>query len=236
MDRDTQEGLYARRYEKNLGAFSREELVLLRGKSACVVGCGGLGGHAAMTLARFGIGRLTLIDGDVFETGNLNRQVFCTEDNLGRSKAVEAKEALFRINSQISISAQNTMLTEENAIGLLSGHDIALDCLDNLPARLLMESECGKTGIPLVHGAVTDFYGQVCSVFPGDNILHAIYTENHRESKDASFGAPPFSPQLVAAIQCGEALKILAGKGAVLRKQLLTIDLLSNSFEIFEIE
>jgi len=223
------------RYQKNLGSFTQEELTYIKSKSACVVGCGGLGGQAAMTLARFGIGSLTLVDGDVFEESNLNRQVFSTEHNLGINKALAAKTALAQINSEIKISAIDTMLTEANAAELLAGHDIVLDCLDNLPARLILESSCAEARIPFVHGAISGFSGQVCCVFPGENILHTIYSKNLHDNKETASSAPAFAPQFVAAVQCSEALKILTGKGVTLRKQLLMIDLFNNQFEVIDI-
>jgi len=221
------------RYKKNLGAFSQEEFVSLQEKSVFVVGCGGIGGCAIETLARFGIGRLSIIDGDVFEESNLNRQVFSTEKNLGESKALATEAALKDINSQISVSVWNELLTEANAFDLMKGHDIVMDCLDNIPTRLLVERTCENLGIPFVHGAISGFSGQVCSVFPGDRILQSIYPEQYRGA-NREFSAPPFILQMVAAIQCSEALKILTGKGEVLRQRLLMIDLLNNSFDIFQ--
>jgi len=226
------EGIYSGRYQKNLGAFSQEDLSLILGRSACIVGCGGLGGYVIQTLARFGVGNLTIVDGDVFDVSNLNRQVFCTEDNIGESKAFATEAALASINSQINICARDTLLTEDNAQEILHGHDVVLDCLDNIPTRLLIEETCAKAGIPFVHGAISGFFGQVCSVFPGDNVLHDIYPKNHHDDKETAFGSPPFAPQFVAAVQCSEALKILTGKGSVLKRQLLMIDLHDNSFEV----
>lgn len=218
------------RYSRNTNAFSREEVEALRGKSVCVVGCGGLGGYVAMSLARFGVGRLTLVDGDVFDVSNLNRQLFCTENNLGKSKALEAKQALSAVNGEVQVKACMEMFSAESGARLLSGCDAAVDCLDSIPARLVLEECCEGAQIPLVHGAIGGFYGQVCCVFPGDALLHALYGGKSSAPPDNSAGNPPFTPQLVAAIQCSEVLKLLAGREGLLRKKLLIIDLLQNTF------
>ncbi|MCL1805692.1 MAG: HesA/MoeB/ThiF family protein [Clostridiales bacterium] len=218
------------RYSRNVNAFSREEVEAIRGKSVCVVGCGGLGGYAAMCLARFGVGRLTLVDGDVFDASNLNRQLFCTERNLGKSKALEAKEALAAVNSEVEIVARGEMLTAANSASILSGCDAAVDCLDSASARLILEAGCEAAGIPLVHGAIGGFYGQVCCIFPGDGVISALYGGKGSAPPNNAAGNPPFTPQMVAAIQCSEALKLLAGREDLLRKKLLIIDLLQNSF------
>ena len=218
------------RYSRNVNAFSREEVEAIHEKSVCVAGCGGLGGYAAMCLARFGVGRLTLVDGDVFDASNLNRQLFCTERNLGRSKALEAKEALTAVNSEVEITVRAEMLTADNSASILSGCDAAVDCLDSASARLILEAGCEAAGIPFVHGAIGGFYGQVCSVFPGDGVVGALYGGKEAAPSNNAAGNPPFTPQMVAAIQCSETLKLLAGREDLLRKKLLIIDLLQNTF------
>ena len=223
------------RYSKNLGAFTREEIEAVHAKSVCIAGCGGLGGFAAMSLARFGVGKLTLIDGDLFTVSNLNRQLFCTETNLGQNKAIEAKKALSVINSDIEVTAYPQMLNEDNCGSLLSGHDIVLDCLDNVPARILLEKTCKEAEIPLIHGAINGFLGQVCCILPGDDIIRTLYAGNISESFGNTGGNPPFTPQLVAAIQCSEALKLLTGRENILRKKLLLIDLQDNTFQTVEL-
>ena len=224
-----------KRYEKNTNAFSIAEVEAVHGKSVVIVGCGGLGGYVAMTLARFGVGRLTLIDGDVFDTSNLNRQLFCTEGNLGKSKALEAKEALALVNSDVRVTAIVERLDEGNCGRLLAGHDAAVDCLDNVPARLTLESGCEEAGIPLIHGAIGGFFGQVSCVFPGDGTLHTLYAGHESRSSSSQAGNPPFTPQMVASVQCSEVLKLLAGKEGLLRKKLLLMDLSNNAFHTVEL-
>jgi molybdopterin/thiamine biosynthesis adenylyltransferase len=222
------------RYIRNTNSFSREEVELVRKKSVCVAGCGGLGGYVAMSLARFGIGRLGLIDGDVFEPSTLNRQLFCTEAHLGKSKAMEAKLAIESINSETLTEAYIERLTEENGDSLLRGFDAVVDCLDNTESRLILENCCEALDIPFIHGAIGGFYGQVSCVFPGDRAMSALYAGSRGRSGMDEAGNPPFTPQLVAAIQCSETLKLLTGKGETLRKKLLLIDLLRNTMQTID--
>jgi molybdopterin/thiamine biosynthesis adenylyltransferase len=186
-----------------------------------------------MSLARFGVGRLTLVDGDAFAPSNLNRQLFCKESNLGKNKALEAKKALADINSETVVTAVAWMLNEENRSAIISGHNAVVDCLDSIPARLILEEGCKEADVPLIHGAIGGFYGQVCCVFPGDDMLRLLYGGKESAPTNAAAGNPPFIAQMVAAIECSETLKLLTGKD-VLRKKLLLIDLLQNTFQTID--
>ncbi len=221
------------RYARNIGAFSKEEWAAIRAKRVLVVGCGGLGGHVCQSLARFGVGGLTVVDGDVFNPSNLNRQIFCTEHTLGRNKAVVVREVLAGVNPDVAVEARPVMLAEENAAPIVAGHHVAVDCLDNIPARFLLARHCAEAGIPLVHGAIGGFYGQVANIFPGDNLLETIYPARTGQAEpiEKRLGTPPFAPQLVGAVQSCEALKLLAGRAEVLRGELLHIDMLNNTYE-----
>lgn len=224
------------RYIRNTNSFTREEVELVRTKSACIIGCGGLGGYVAMSLARFGIGKLGLVDGDAFELSNLNRQLFATEANLGKSKCLEAKLALSTINSEVETVAYVERLTGENYERLLCGYDVVVDCLDNPESRITLEKGCEALGVPFIHGAIGGFYGQVCCVFPGDSTMSVLYAgrKSGAGSRANEAGNPPFTPQLVAAIQCAEVLKLLTGKGELLRKKLLLIDLLRCTMQTID--
>ncbi|MDL2327298.1 HesA/MoeB/ThiF family protein [Ruminococcaceae bacterium OttesenSCG-928-A11] len=224
------------RYSRNMAAFSAEELAVIRQKRVLVVGCGGLGGHVLQSLARFGVGRLTLVDGDCFSKSNLNRQLFATARTLGQNKAQACKEALADINPDVEVLACPEMLAAENADALVAGQDIAVDCLDNVPARRLLGECCAKHGVPLVHGAIGGFYGQVANIFPGESLLETIYPANLNTDTliDKKLGNPAFIPQLVGAVQSCEALKILAGCAEALRGGMLQIDMLHGSMEFIE--
>ncbi|MGL4607348.1 MAG: HesA/MoeB/ThiF family protein [Eubacteriaceae bacterium] len=223
------------RYERNFPAFSEDDFNKIQNATIAVVGCGGLGGYVIEMLTRVGVGSLRLIDGDIFESSNLNRQLLSSEKNLGISKAAVGKERVSVINSEVSVEAFHAFLKEENGLALLKNSDLVIDALDNVPSRFVLQTLCLKKNIPLVHGAIGGWFGQVTTIFPGDDTLSKIYSKEKKYDSKAS-GNPSFTPGLVASIQVSEALKIITGKEDLLRKELLYIDLLSNDFFTIKID
>ena len=149
------------RYRMNCNAISSEEMQVLKRAKVCVVGCGGLGGHVIELLARLGMGHLVAVDGDAFARSNLNRQLLCLESSLGGNKAEEAVIRVNQVNSEVKIDAHCLYMDEGNAARLLSGCDLAVDALDNVESRLVLEDACAQKGIPLIHGAIGGWCGQV---------------------------------------------------------------------------
>lgn len=222
------------RYSKNEHALSPEENRLLRQKSAAVVGLGGLGGFVTEFLARLGVGRLTLIDGDVFEASNLNRQLNSYPDALGEPKAPAAAERVTRVNPDIELRVEAVRLTGDNAKDLLQDHDIIVDCLDNIATRLLLERAAEELGIPLVHGAIRGWNGQVTVVMPGNRTLSRLY-RNQEQEVSAYWGNPVFIVAATASLETAEAVKVLLGKDDILERKLLVVDLSTPEFTILEI-
>lgn len=234
-DRDVQPVLlHPARYDRNVGTVSRQEQELLRKKSVCVVGCGGLGGGVIEGLTRLGVGRLTIVDGDVFDDSNLNRQVLSNEENIGKEKAVEGARQMKQINSEVQIRPLHMMLDAQNSRDIIRGHDVVVDALDNVPSRLILEDACEKEGIPLVHGAIAGWNGQVAVVRPKDRLLHAIYQGGQDKGVEVEMGNPSFTPAVVSAMQIAETLKLLLGRDEVLKNKLLLIDLLHHEYEMIE--
>ncbi|WP_409227624.1 HesA/MoeB/ThiF family protein [Gudongella sp. SC589] len=224
------------RYDRNKSLISQEDQELLGKKTVAVIGAGGLGGYLAELSARLGVGRLIIIDGDVFEESNLNRQRFSNEHNLGNPKAYEAKRELERINSQVEITAVHDRISAENGRELLDGADLVLDGVDNARTRLLLQDICKQLQIPLVHGAIGGWYGQVSVVMPGDDTLSTIYSDPDAKGVEKDLGNPSFTPALIASYQVAEAVKLLLGKGENLRKKILYIDTLTNSTSVIDLE
>ncbi len=222
-----------RRYERNIGPITREEQAALKEKNVCVVGCGGLGGYVIELLARMGVGRLTLIDADVFAASNLNRQLLCEEGLLGVPKARAAKERVGRVNSEITVKTHEVFLTRDNALQLLSGHDLVIDALDNVEARLALEDACAELGIVLVHGAVAGWNVQICTVYPGDGALRKIYGDGGKPSSPP--GVLPFAPAFAASLETAQAVKVLLDKPGILRNRMFVGDLLSHEFYTFDL-
>lgn len=219
------------RYTDNLKTFTAPELAQIRQKSICVVGAGGLGGFVCNGLARFGPGGLTVIDGDVFSESNLNRQLFARPDTIGRAKALAVKEELERINRDVFVTAVPEMLGKANALRLLQGHDLVIDCLDSPCARIILEDACEALGLAFVHGAVCGDMGQVAAVFPGDGLMKRLYSAWEGGGKPPG-GNPVFAVQAVSALQTGEAVKLLAGRASGLQGRLLHLNLSDYSFAL----
>lgn len=181
------------------------------------------------------LGTLRLVDADVFEESNLNRQLFCTEDALGRSKVEVAAERLGKVNSEVQVETLNTLLTSDNAFDLIDGCQCAVDCLDNVTARFQLARACQEAGISVVYGAIAGWFGQVCTVFPGDvsfvTLYGALEDGNDGEGVQKTEGNLPFAAGAIASFQAAEAVKVLLGWQDVLRNRLLMIDLLFGSVE-----
>ena len=218
------------RYSRNKELISEKQQEILRGKTAAVVGLGGLGGHIAEQLVRLGVGNLILIDSDVVEPNNLNRQMFATEKTLGIPKTLAAANRLTEINSKVKHTAHSTYLTLENGAELLRGADIVMDAVDNIPTRYVLEKCCAEMGVPFVHGSIGGWWGQVSVILPGDNIIPRIYPKQDAVGAEAKWGNPAFTPAVVASVQTAEALKLLLGKPEILRGKLLRIDLLEHEY------
>lgn len=217
------------RYTRNVPALTQAENENLRRNKVCVVGCGGLGGYIVEILGRLGIGNITVVDGDVFEESNLNRQILSDINSIGKSKALSAVERMKKVNPAINITPITKRLSLENSKEILYDHNIVMDALDNIESRLILQDTCSELLIPMVHGAISGWFGQVTTIFPGDKTLSKIY--NSKENELPSFGAPSFTPALIASIQCSEAAKVLINRGDVIRNAVLFIDLINNTFK-----
>ena len=166
------------RYARNASSISEAETEQLRNKRVAVVGLGGLGGYVTELLARVGVGAILGFDDDTVSESNLNRQLFATEEGVGRPKAEEAARRIAAVNSQTAFTAHRVRVTEENAVSCLRGCDAVVDCCDSIETRLVLERAAETLGVPLVHGAIAGWYGQVGVCFPGDRLLSACYGGN----------------------------------------------------------
>ncbi len=218
------------RYLRNHDAISEAEQVILAQKRVLVVGCGGLGGYAIECLARIGVGHLRVVDGDVFDETNLNRQLLSSSMNLGRPKTLAAQQRVMAVNPLVEVEAFQTLLIAENAVPLLDGCDVAVDALDNIPSRLVLQQAAKTAGIPLVHGAVAGWIGQVCVVQPGQDLLNSLYpASTDTQGEEQETGTLSFTAALTASWQAAETVKLLLGKPG-LDGEILELDLLNSSF------
>ncbi len=214
------------RYERSHGTVGWEGQVRLLESTVAIVGCGGLGGWVVEGLARMGVGHLIIIDGDAFAENNLNRQALCTEANLGQLKTEAARERVARVNSAVEVTSHPVMADQDSMRKMLAGADVVVDALDTLPTRLVLQNVAQDLNMPLVHGAIAGYIGQVTTVFPGDEGLYAIYGRGDVPERgiEVQFGNPAATPMMVAAWQIQEVIKILLGAGKPLRNRILFMD------------
>ena len=222
------------RYERSLGTVGwNGQLALLRA-TVGVVGLGGLGGWIVEGLARMGVGRLVLIDGDQFAENNLNRQALCWESNIGQPKTDAAVERIRQINPAVETVAHAAWADAESLPELLKGADVAVDALDTLPTRILLQQVAQGLGVPMVHGAIAGYVGQVMTIFPGDAGLLALYPEGKAPERgaEAIWGNPAATPMMVASWQVQEVVKVITGRGQPLRNRMLFMDAEQGTVEI----
>jgi len=223
------------RYLRNLNSLSPKDQITLLKSHACIVGLGGLGGSLVEILARIGLGTLTIIDGDVFEESNLNRQLLSSEHNLSQTKASAALEKILTINSSVHVLDHTEAMDRKNAVELLGRADIAVDCLDSVQTRFVLEKAAKEAGIPMVSAAVAGYAGQLTAIFPGDRGLASIYgpVESRPSTRGAEtvLGNLPFTVSLLASLESAEVVNILLTGDSSLRNELLLIDLKDHHFE-----
>jgi molybdopterin/thiamine biosynthesis adenylyltransferase len=235
-------GICPRRYLRNRGILSLQEQLKLAESRVVVVGAGGLGGFILSLLARIGVGSLVVVDHDVFDETNLNRQAFSNAGNVGKPKAEEARLQLERINPGVEVTVHRVRLDRDNGRDLLARCHVVVDALDNVPGRFTLEKAAQALGIPLVHGALAGFDGQVMSIFPDDEGLRLIYGNSKEEIKldgptpEAVLGVPAITASLIATLQAMEVVKILLNRGSAFRKTMVHVDLERGDINRFSFE
>lgn len=226
------------RYHRQLiiPQLGEEGQLKLREASVLVVGAGGLGSPVLLYLAAAGVGKIGIVDNDVVDTGNLQRQVIYSSSDTGRSKAGAAAEKIALLNPLIKAISYPFRMTAGNAAELLSGYDIAVDCCDNFTTRYVLNDATLEAGIPMVYGAVYQFMGQtsVFNYLNGPSYRSLFPEEMHLTARDT--GTPPgvigVLPGMIGSIQACEVIKIITGAGDTLSGRLLQIDALSFRVEI----
>ena len=223
-------GILPYRYIRNLESITVDEQLGLLRSRVSVIGAGGLGGQVILLLARLGVGSLNVVDHDVFDETNLNRQALSSTDVIGKSKAETAKESVGKINPAVNVTAFHTRLDSSNAEKILKGSDVIVDALDNISDRFTLEIFAKNLAIPLVHGAVAGFEGQIMTIFPDDEGMENIYgkngnTANPEKNPVSILGVPAVTPAIIASYQAIEVVKIILKKETLLRNMLVYIDL-----------
>ena len=199
-----------------------------------VCGAGGLGCPASIYLAAAGVGHIRIIDEQKSELSNLNRQILHWQSDIGRFKAVSAAEKLGKLNPTVKIEPVVEKITEKSIEHLVEGADVIIDAMDNFATRFIINEECVKRNIPMIHAGVYGLEGSMMTIAPRKGpCLRCLYPENPPEIKP--FPVLGTTPGLFATLEVTEALKLLVGIGQPLLGRLLIFDGLSMTFSTIEV-
>ncbi|OYT40498.1 MAG: adenylyltransferase [Desulfurococcales archaeon ex4484_58] len=223
------------RYDRQIGVIGLENQLKLKNASVLVVGLGGLGSVASYYLVSAGIGRLILVDNEVVELSNLQRQILYTVDDLGRKKALVAKERLSKLNPNVEIIVYPEKFTLELGSRLVDQVDVIVDALDNWETRFLLDKLAFKHKKPLVHAGVEGFHGQLTTIIPGKTpCLRCIFHVEKPVRRKINVVAT--TPGVLGVLEVCEVIKLITGIGEVLANKILVYNGLTNSFDIVEIK
>lgn len=194
----------------------------IRDKTIAIIGCGGLGCNLAHLVARLNPKEIIIFDGDEFSASNLNRQLFATQNTIGKNKVEVAKDMLLSCTGA-TIKAYPSFFHEEEA-HLIKHANIILDATDNVGARFTIEQIGKMYNIPIVHGAINGLFGQVAIVYPGDKTFEKLYPNKKEKEIRTTYS---YVPSLIASIQVAEAVKYFANESPLKSYEVLCIDILS---------
>lgn len=216
------------------------QLALLDSK-VLMLGAGGLGSPAALYLAAAGVGELGIIDSDVVDRSNLQRQVLHADDRVGEPKTESARETLNSLNPDIEIREFNTRLDSDNILDIFEGYDIVVDGGDNFPTRYLINDACVQLGIPNVHGSVFRFEGQATVFHPEDEgpCYRCLYPEPPPPELAPSCqeaGVLGVLPGIIGLLQANEVIKQILDIGESLQGRLLSFDGLKTEFRELKLD
>jgi len=230
------------RYSRHLliPGIGRDGQRRLKAGSVLIVGAGGLGSPAALYLAAAGVGRIGLVDNDVVDLSNLQRQILHSSLELGRRKVDSARRRLLDLNPAIQVDAYDEAFTSSTAMRIAEGYEIILDASDNFPTRYLTNDLCVLTSRPLVYGAVFRLEGQA-SVFDarGGPCYRCLFPEPPPPGSVpscAEAGVLGVLPGMIGTIQATETIKLLLGLGTSLVGRLLLYNALDMSFDFIKLK
>lgn len=217
------------RYTRQLSEIGAEGQARLGQSSVLVVGAGGLGSPLLYLLAGAGVGTIAIADGDVVAMSNLNRQFLYTEEDIGESKAQCATKRLQRYNKDIAVVPHAVMITEKNALELVSGYDLVLLAVDNITTRLVVSDACEAQKIPLIDGGIDGFYGTIITAESSKTpYLRTYYQDETTAKKPTGIGA---IAAVIASLMANVAMLMLLGRGNPLQGKLLYYDGLTIAIE-----
>jgi molybdopterin-synthase adenylyltransferase len=222
------------RYNRQLRIpdFGEEGQQKLKSSHVVIAGVGGLGCASATYLTAAGIGHITIVDFDVVELSNLNRQVLYWEEDIGAKKVEVAQKKLSKLNPTIEITPIYAEITEENVYSVIDGAQVVVDGLDRLNARLVLNAACVKQKIPYVYGGVSRLRGMVTTIIPGETPCLACFNPEGPRG----LGVLGITPALIANLQALETIKLIIGQRPSLAGKLLLFNGNDMKFRVYDIE
>ena len=224
-----------KKYERQIGLpeIGEQGQRKIQNANVLIVGVGGLGSPVALYLAAAGVGTLHLVDADVVSLSNLGRQILYNTTHIGKSKVEIARQVLKDLNPDVQVVPHHEFLDEENALSLVEKADVVVDCTDNFTTRYLLHEVCKQTGKPLVFGAIEGWEG-ILTVFTSESpfTLKELFGDTTRTPSKAVIGV---TPAVLGSLQANEALKIIGNYGEILSNKLLTVNLLTNQFNLIDL-
>ena len=222
-----------------LPAWGEESQLRLKAATVFVAGAGGLGSAVVLYLAAAGVGCIRVCDRDTVELSNLNRQILHAERGMGMRKALSAQKAVTRLNSEVRVVPLVAEMTGQNVGELAAGADILLDCLDNVPSRLVLNGLSVSARLPLVHAGVRGLGGQLSFLRPPATACLACFMQEASVEDQAASqsGPPPILGAVAGAMGCLqalEALKYLTGIGERSENRIIFLD--GETMKVDEVE
>ena len=220
---------------QDVGVEGQEKL--LKGK-VLIVGAGGLGAPVAMYLAAAGVGTIGIVDADVVDLSNLQRQIIHFTADVDKPKVLSAKEKMEAINPDVKVVTYQEFLSANNALDIINNYDFVVDGTDNFPVKFLINDACVMAGKPFSHGGILRFHGQTFTHLPGTACYRCMFKE------PPPIGSVPTCSQagvlgaiagMLGTIQAAEVLKYLTGVGELLTNRLLTFDAKSMIFRTIKV-
>jgi molybdopterin/thiamine biosynthesis adenylyltransferase/rhodanese-related sulfurtransferase len=209
------------------------QIKLLKSRVLCI-GAGGLGAPSSVYLAAAGVGTIGMVDDDVVDLSNLQRQIIHAQDRIGVPKVESAKQTLTGLNPDVKVVPLKLRMTSDNVLDIIKDYDVIVDGADNFPTRYLLNDASLKLGKPVIHASIYRFEGQVTAFVPGEGPCYrCLYPSPPPPDMSPSCqeaGVLGVLPGIVGSIQANEALKILLGVGSSLAGRLLVFDALKTKF------
>ena len=210
------------RYKRQMMLFGEEGQERLKKAHIFIAGAGGLGSPISIYLAVAGVGTITIVDMDVVDQTNLNRQILHYDRDVGKKKTASAEEKLRALNPDITVNAIDVKIEDSNAANLIGKADGIVDAMDNYPTRYLLNDIAIAKDIPLFHGGIRGFYGQATTIIPGVTpCLKCIFP---KAPPREVFPVVGVTPGIIGTIQATEVIKYLLGSGNLLAGRLFIWD------------